>query len=98
MGSDSYNFPMFETSNEINKMHTSTTPPKNIASTQKESGITQLTVRICHGISLNSEQDVAMEIFPNLKFLLTKSIFLVILFYVFRTFFLIVCLILIGLS
>jgi len=28
MGSDSYNFPMFETSYEINKMHTSTTPPK----------------------------------------------------------------------
>jgi len=68
-------------------------PKKNSASTQKESGITQLTVRICHGILLNSEQDVAMEIyfggqvFPNLKFLLTKSIFLVIPFYVFRTFF-----------
>ena len=54
LGSDSYNFPKFE----INKLHTSTTK-KNGASL-KESGTNQLTVRICHGISQNSEQDVAM--------------------------------------
>lgn len=57
-GSDSY-FSTFET----NKLHTSKPKRKKKVpvATKNESGTKKLTARICHSISLNSEQDVAME-------------------------------------